>query len=140
MKKTIYLGLLLLTGLIFTACREKAFNLVQKTPASAVNILSDHLTENLVLSNCYSIPSENYPGSYIAAGEITGEKMKGSVLGIWILDKLDSPENIFSISQAAIAFSDFEPAKNNRPLARYNKKDAVAVRKYIEKKYYKRED
>ncbi len=120
-----------------TGCRDRAYQYVEKAPESFRQIVSEGLTDNLEINNCYTVPSSDYPDSYYVAGELSGGKMSGSVVGVWILDNYDSPKNILSVDQAAIAFSSYKAAKYDKPEARItNVKEARILKKYIERKYY----
>ena len=124
---------------IITGCRDKEYESVVKAPASFQKVISEGLTDDLEIKNCYTVPSKNYPGSYFVAGEIYGGNMGGDVAGVWILDNYDTPGNILSVNQSAIAFSTFKAAKYDKPKASItNVKDARILKKYVERKYYKK--
>ncbi len=136
-KKQIWL-LPVIFILIFTGCRDKAYDTVEKAPASFQAVIEKGLTDNLLLRNCFTVPSKSYPDSYYVAGEIYGGKMSGDVVGVWILDDYENPSNVLSVDQTAIAFSVFSASKHDKPEASINnRKEARIVKKYVERKYYK---
>ena len=134
----IFLYAFLLTAVfLFSGCRDKAYQLVEKAPEGFGTVISEGLTDNLKLKNCYTVPSRDYPGSWYAAAELYGGKMSGEAVGVWILDNYDNPENVLSVDQTAIAFSVYKAAKHEKPDARItNVKEARILKKYVERKYY----
>ena len=136
-KKNLFPVLLALSVLAVTGCRDKAYQYVEKAPESFAQVISEGLTENLKFKNCYTVESEDYPGSWYTAGELYGGKMSGDVVGVWILENYDNPGNVFSVDQTAIAFSVYKAAKHGKPEARItNVKEARILKKYVERKYY----
>ena len=135
--KIILSAFLFITFFMFTGCRDKAYQNVEKAPESFGAVISEGLTDNLKLKNCFTVPSEDYPGSWYAAAELYGGKMSGETVGVWILENYDKPENILSVDQTAIAFSVYQAAKYDKPEARItNVKEARILKKYVERKYY----
>jgi len=135
--KTIVYCFIIFFALTFTGCRDKGYSKVDKAPASFKKAVSERLNDDLKLKNCFTIASENYTGSYYAAGEIYGEKMGGEVVGVWIIDNYDNPVNILSVNQPALAFSGFKSSKYDKPKASItNIKAARILKKYVERKYY----
>ncbi len=130
--------LIVLSVFLFTGCRDKAYQSVKKAPDSFREIIAEGLTEDLKIKNCFSVPSKDYSDSHYVAGEIYGGKMSGDIVGVWILDNYNNPENVLSVDQTAIAFSVYKAAKHDKPDARItNVKEARILKKYIERKYYK---
>ena len=136
-KNNLLLLFIAVSVFTITGCRDKAYQSVEKAPDSFAHLISEGLTENLKFKNCYTVKSKDYPGSWYAAGELYGGKMKGEIVGVWILENYDNPGNVFSVDQTAIAFSVYKAAKHGKPDARItNVKEARILKKYIERKYY----
>ena len=128
---------LFMTVFLFAGCRDKAYQYVEKAPESFSAVISEGLTDDLKIRNCYTVPSEDYPGSFYAAAELYGGKMSGEAVGVWILENYEKPEKVLSVDQTAIAFSAYQAAKHEKPEARItNVKEARILKKYVERKYY----
>ncbi len=124
---------------LFSGCRDKSYQYVEKAPESFCSVISEGLTDNLKIRNCYTVASKNYPDSYYVAGELYGGKMSGDVVGVWILENYDNPSNILSVDQTAIAFSTYKASKHEKPDARVtNIKETRILKKYVERKYYEK--
>jgi hypothetical protein len=133
------LFIIILSSMTLTGCKDSLYEKCEKAPATFQKVISEGLNDDLKLKNCYTTASKNYSGSYYVAGEIYGEKMSGEVVGVWILDNYDNPGNVLSVNQSAIAFSGLRASKYDKPSASItNIKVARILKKYVERKYYKK--
>jgi hypothetical protein len=125
--------------LMFSSCLDKMYNDVQKAPEPLKKVIDQYIVEKTFVRNCVYIDlKKEYIGDYFVAGEIYGDKMRGVVVGIWIVDSLDNPTSVLAVNQAAVVFSTAQHVKKFKPKATFNLKETRIIRNFIEKKLYKR--
>lgn len=141
-RKTLLLFILsvLLLSVTLSGCLNDRFDAIKKSPASFTGIIVQNLNKGVELKNVYVTPAKRYPGSFYVAGELFGKRMAGVVTGIWIIKGTNPPSELFSVSQAAIAFSrctpsDTVPAMKAARLSSNN--EARRLMTYIEGRHYR---
>jgi len=138
LQEKFFTGILIFFILMFSGCRDKMYNDIQKAPEPLQKVIEQYMLEKRYVRNCVYIGlKKEYVGDYFVAGEIYGDKMSGTVVGVWIVDKLENPESVLSVNQAAVVFSTAQPVKKFKPKATFNLKEARIIRNFIEKKLYK---
>ena len=75
---------------LFSGCRDKAYQYVEKAPDSFREIIAEGLTEDLKVRNCFTVPAKNYPDSHYVAGELYGEEF------IWNMARALKPGGKYS--------------------------------------------